>query len=189
MRLPEHVSEWLRAGGVGVIPTDTIYGLATPALNAKAVARVYKLRRRNPKKPFIILISSLTDLKKFGIKLDPMSAEFLKKHWPNAVSIVLPCSGKRFNYLHRGTKTLAFRYPGLKWLQGLIQKTGPLISTSANWEGKPPAQTIRAAKRYFGDEVDFYVDIGKRAVRPSTLISLQRGVATVLRQGAVRIRR
>ena len=46
----------LRNGGVGVVPTDTIYGIVGSALNPKTVARIYKLRRRNPKKPMIILI-------------------------------------------------------------------------------------------------------------------------------------
>ena len=55
--------------GVGVLPTDTLYGLVGSALSKKAVARIYKLRRRNPQKPFIILISSLADLKLFNIKL------------------------------------------------------------------------------------------------------------------------
>ena len=57
----------LKTGGVGVIPTDTIYGLVGSALNKKTVERVYKLRHRNSKKPMIILIGEISDLKKLGI--------------------------------------------------------------------------------------------------------------------------
>ena len=48
----------LKQGGIGVLPTDTIYGLVGSALSQRAVKRIYKVRKRNPKKPFIILISS-----------------------------------------------------------------------------------------------------------------------------------
>jgi L-threonylcarbamoyladenylate synthase len=59
----------LKEGAIGVIPTDTIYGICTSAFNRKSVEKVYKLRKRNPNKPCIILISSLEDLKKFNIRL------------------------------------------------------------------------------------------------------------------------
>ncbi len=50
------IEKILKSGGIGVIPTDTIYGLVGSALNKKAVRRIYQLRQRNPKKPLIILI-------------------------------------------------------------------------------------------------------------------------------------
>ena len=60
----------LKNSGIGVLPTDTIYGLVGRALDKKTVERIYKVRKRNPKKPLIILISSLSDLKLFGVKPD-----------------------------------------------------------------------------------------------------------------------
>ena len=60
----------LENGGVGVIPTDTLYGLVAQALNKQAVSRVYRLKQRSVHKPFIILISSYEDLAVFGIKMD-----------------------------------------------------------------------------------------------------------------------
>ena len=94
---------------------------------------------------------------------------------------------KKFEYLHRGTKTLAFRIPKAAWLRKLLQETGPLIAPSANFEGEPPALTIRAAKKYFGENVDFYADAGRLVSKPSTLIKIERGKVTVLREGAVKI--
>ncbi len=137
----------LKSGGIGVMPTDTIYGLLGSALDKKTVERIYQVRGRRPDKPLIILIGSLEDLKLFGIKPKDKTLEILKKYWPGQLSVVLPCAGKKFKYLHRGTKTLAFRWPKNKWLQNLLKKTGPLVAPSANPEGRTPAINIIEAKK------------------------------------------
>ena len=173
--------------GVGVIPTDTIYGLVGKALSRKIVKRVYKLKQRNPKKPSIILISKIDDLKLFRIKLDKNTKKFLQKYWPGKVSVILPCPYKKFSYLHRGTKTLAFRFPDCPELVSLLKKTGPLIAPSANPESEEPAKTIKEAKKYFGEKVDFYVDTDRLESLPSTLISIKNEKVEVLRQGEIKI--
>jgi len=175
----------IRSGGVGILPTDTLYGLVCRAQDDIAVKRLYKVRKRNPKRPCIILISKISDLKLFGIKLEKFEKEFLKKYWPGAVSVVLECKDKKFQYLHRGTKTLALRLPKSESLQKLISKTGPLLAPSANPEGMSPALTISEAKKYFTDQVDFYVPAGKLNKKASTLVRLKDGEVEVLRQGSV----
>jgi O-6-methylguanine DNA methyltransferase len=97
--------DWLKAalllkeGAIGVIPTDTIYGICTSAFNRKSVEKVYKLRRRNPNKPCIILISSFDDLKKFNVRLKSWQRKILEKLWPGKISVVLPTRIKRPNKL------------------------------------------------------------------------------------------
>ncbi|PIR83295.1 hypothetical protein COU19_00995 [Candidatus Kaiserbacteria bacterium CG10_big_fil_rev_8_21_14_0_10_56_12] len=81
----------LRGGAVGVLATDTLYGLVASALHEGAVTHVYRLKRRSPKKPCIILIASLDDLATFGIELSPAMREALTRYWPGPTSIVLPC--------------------------------------------------------------------------------------------------
>lgn len=181
------VREILRQGGVGILPTDTLYGVVGSAFRKKAVLRIYRLRRRSPKKPMIILIHSLADLKKFGVVVNGQMSNVLQKFWPGKVSVVLPCRSKKFAYLHQGTRTLAFRLPAKKSLRELLRYTGPLVAPSANIEGRPPAKTIRAARTYFGTRVDFYVNSGRLSGQPSTLVALHRGRLTVLRKGAVRM--
>lgn len=178
----------LKDGGIGVLPTDTLYGLVGLALNKNTVKRIYKVRQRNPKKPLIILISSLKDLAIFNIKLDSSLKKALNKFWPGKVSVILPCISKKLKYLHRGAKTLAFRFPSKKSLINLLGKTGPLVAPSANWEGQPPAKNIKEAKRFFGDEVDFYVNAGKLDSLPSTLIKIESGKVSLLRKGAVKLK-
>lgn len=171
----------LRDGGVGVLLTDTLYGLVGQTLNKKTVERIYRVKRRNEKKPFVILISAVEDLKLFGIKIDKRTKETLKEFWPGAVSIVFPCSLKKFEYLHRGTKTLAFRLPKKKSLIELLRVTGPMVAPSANPEGLPPAKGVREAKKYFGDQVDFYERGGKPKTKPSSILVMREEGVRVIR--------
>lgn len=178
----------LKQGGVGVIPTDTIYGVVGSAMRPEVVERIYLLRERTPGKPMIILISEITDLKLFGIEISEKLASFLGKIWPGKVSVVLSCPGEKFEYLHRGTHSLAFRVPDRDDLRSLLRKSGPLVAPSANPEGAPPASDVSQAKSYFGGQVDFYIDGGKMSSPPSTLIKIEGDRVTVLRPGAAKIK-
>lgn len=169
------------------MPTDTIYGLVGSAFLSKAVRRIYRVRKRSPNKPCIILISDLADFKKFKVKINFSQKRFLNKYWPGKLSVILPVAGRQFAYLHRGTNSLAFRLPAKASLRRLIAKTGPLVAPSANFEGRPPATTISEAKKYFDKRADFYVDGGKLKSKASTLVDLRGKGATILREGAVKV--
>lgn len=189
-KIDQKIINILKSGGVGVLPTDTIYGLVGLALNKKTVGKIYKLKKRSPRKPFIILIADVNDLKKFGVALDETVKKVLSEFWPGPVSVILKCPKlkKELSYLYPLNKTMAFRCPNMKWLNVLLEKTGPLVAPSANPEGLPSTETIKQAKKYFGDKVDFYFDAGTIKNSPSTLISLDNGKIEVLRQGKTKIK-
>jgi L-threonylcarbamoyladenylate synthase len=177
----------INEGAIGVIPTDTLYGLVGSAFNKSAVERIYKVRKRDLKKPFIILIDSISWLADFGIKNPPI--KILEKLWPSKITVILPCSGKKHEYLHRGTKKLAFRLPKDKNIIKILKQTGPLVAPSANISGQPPATTIKEAKKYFNDLVDFYMDGGKIVGEPSTIIEIdKKGRVKLVREGATKIK-
>ncbi len=186
MKVSFSIINILKQGGVGVLPTDTLYGLVGSAREPQAVERIYALRHRQPSKPLIILISSLNDLKTFGIKLTPSTCSLLTDLWPGPVSIILPLAGsparlKKLAYLHRGKKSLAFRLPKPKWLRDLLKKTGPLVAPSSNLAGEPPATTIGEAKKYFGKQVDFYLASGNLSGPASKLVNLTNNKIKVIR--------
>lgn len=182
-KLDREIERIILGGGVGVLKTDTLYGLVGSALSKRAVWRIYKLKRRSPKKPFIILISSIKDLLIFEIKIDFITRKILNRFWPGRISIILPCSSPNLLYLHRGVNSLAFRVPANERLIKFLRKTGPLIAPSVNLEGLKPAQTIKKAKKYFGNKVDFYVDSGKSSATPSTLIAIKDRNIIIERKG------
>jgi L-threonylcarbamoyladenylate synthase len=181
MKVPKKIIKILKEGGIGVLPTDTIYGLVGSALNKQTVERIYKVRKREKTKPFIILISDVDDLKIFGIKLKPFQKELIKKFWPGPYSLIFDCKSKKFEYLHRGNRSLAFRVPKLKWLRKLLKEVGPLVAPSANLAKMPPSTTIEEAKNYFGTKVDFYLNGGKIKNNPSRLIDIRKKQFKILR--------
>lgn len=177
----------IQQGKIGVMPTDTIYGLVGQALNSEVVERIYQVRRRRPDKPFIILIADISDLSRFKIFPDEATLVLLKKYWPNPLSVILSCPNDQLEYLHRGTKSLAFRVPADDKLRELLTQTGPLVAPSANPEGEPPAKNIRETKNYFGEVIDFYEDAGELEAPPSTLVKIENGNLEVLRPGQFKI--
>ena len=178
------VAPMLLAGQIGILPTDTLYGVVGSALSKDVVERIFAVRQRDSKKPLIILISSIEDLKYFAVEISKTQEKKLQAIWPGPVSVVLACKDEKFEYLHRGLQSLAFRLPSDERLLQLLKKTGPLVAPSANLPGQPPAQTIAQAEKYFGDQVDFYVDGGQLESEPSTIIALNKnGEERVLRGG------
>lgn len=177
--------EILKNGGVGVIPTDTIYGLVGSALRSETVERISKIKNRSDGKGFIVLISSIEDLKMFGVELTDRNKDFLNKYWPGKVSVIFKVA-KKIEYLDKGLG-LALRLPSEEDLREVLKQTGPLVAPSANPEGLPPAKNIEEAKKYFGDHVDFYEDGGNLESLPSTLVRINGDQVEVLRQGAIKI--
>ncbi len=179
----------LKKGGVAFVPTDTLYGLLANAFDKKAVERIYKIRGRDKDKPCIVLVSSFNDFKKFSITLTSDQKKFLESVWPGKISVILPCPNKKFEYLHRGKKAIAFRMigPRNKNLFNILKRMGPMVAPSANPQGMPPAKKRSEARKYFGSSVDAYVCVGTKVSKPSTLIKYENDKIIVLRQGAVKV--
>lgn len=190
-----HSSEWdiaeeiIKKDGVVVLPTDTLYGLVGRADSKKAVERIYEIKGRDENKPFIVLINSYKQFSDFGIILNSNQREFLKKVWPVEVSVIIPCLLKKFEYLHKGTHSIAFRMIAKRKrnLYKLIKLAGPIVAPSVNPQGKEPAISIKQAKKYFGDSIDLYINAGVRMSKPSTLVKFENKTWKILKQGNVKI--
>lgn len=181
----KQLTSLLKNGAVGVLPTDTVYGLVCVADNQPAVERLYGLKKRE-KKPGTVIAADIDQLVKLGIKYRYLKA--VEQYWPGAISVVLSFSDPDKNYLRAGLLTLAVRIPKDKKLSILLKQTGPLLTTSANVPGKSPANNIAEAQKYFADKVDFYVNGGDLSNRkPSTIIKIIDDEVEVLRHGAVNI--
>jgi L-threonylcarbamoyladenylate synthase len=174
--------EKLKEGDVVILPTDTLYGITASVKNRQAVEKVYSLKKRNPDKPVIVLISSLDDLSLFDIQISNQIRFFLTSLWPGKVTVILPCYSHL--HVHRGVNSIAFRIPNNQYLLALIKQVGPIIAPSANTEGNPPATTTQEACVYFKKAPLYYVEGGKIQGKPSTLISVLPSL-NILREGAV----
>ena len=166
----QNAVEILRSGGVGVGPTDTVYGVLAVADDEAAIERIYQLKRRDKTKSLIVLVSHIDQLKQFGVTDEGIQQA--KHYWPGATTLVLNAP-EAPGYLRRDKPSLAIRLPGKKSLRKLISKTGPLVAPSANPEGQSPALSHKQAVNYFGDEVDLYVgDNSPVSASSSSIISL-----------------
>ena len=182
--IDKEVIRLLNSGAVGFLPSDTIYGLSCRALDEQAVGRIHRLKKRDKHKPLVVLISSTGQLDELGIELSEVTPAL--KYWPGQLTII--CNTKKTPaWLQMGTGTQSVRIPGSPGLRRLIAKTGPLISTSANLAGQEPALNIAGAKKYFGDKLDFYVNIGMLSGKPSTIVKAGPDGLEVIRPGAVDI--
>ena len=178
------ISKLLLSGKVGVIPTDTTYGIVTLASNRSAVTRLYLLKTRQHK-PGTVVAYDIDQLVELGVPRRYLKAN--QDFWPNPISVEIRL-GDKLSYLHQATGRMAFRIPADQGLANLLKITGPLLTSSANLPAEPVASTTAQAQAYFGEQVDFYVDGGDLSSRlPSTIIRIIDAAIDVVRPGAVRI--
>ncbi len=177
--------DFLKKGKVVITPTDTILGILADALNKEAVENVYDIKKRNPLKPYIILIPDISYLNLFGIKPTKNEKKLLE-HKGITVVFDLPKERlKELEYLHRGANSLAFRIPNEKNLIKMLKILGkPVIAPSANPEGKEPAKNINEAINYFRDKIDLYIK-GETKGSPSSIVRVKKGSIQILREGSI----
>jgi len=155
---------------IGIMPTDTVYGLHCLAGNKELHKKIAELKGRSESMPYIYLIPRGYDIESFDIVGD--FSEHMNKYWPGPNTIVFPI---------RDGSTVALRVPNNDFLQEILEETGPLVSTSANPHKKMPARDVLTAKEYFGERVDFYVDGGRLDNPPSSIYKIVNNTLTKLR--------
>jgi L-threonylcarbamoyladenylate synthase len=170
------LAELVPTGPVLVTPTDTIYGFSTAYDNTAGIDRIRNLKGLN-RSTFITLIRNAEDFALLS-RATQEQARVALRHWPGPYTFIVPG-------LQNG-ETIALRMPRHTFTEDLIDAMGtPIISTSCNIHGLPPAESALAAVRQFGSDVDLYVDGGTVANPvPSTLVDLTGDQPKVLRAGA-----
>src|SRR5262249_26072151 len=144
------VAQLLLGGGIVLMPTDTIYGLhALP----KAASRIAEIKGRDEAKRFVTIAASADQL-----AVDVPAV--LRTLWPAPLTAIL----------RSGASTIAVRVPDLAWLRTLLEKTGPLISTSANKSGEAPVNDPSELPAAFRERIDGLVDGGRRGGKASAIV-------------------
>ncbi len=176
--------EALKNKKIVCIPTDTIYGLSVSAYEKQLLKKVSELKGRTS--PFILLMDSLNKIR--GI-LNEIPVSFLKlkaaRLIPGPITMLLRVRVK-VDYIVSSEGKVAVRIPSMDFLQKVLRELDfPIISTSANISGKPPARTIDDARKYFGRKVDLYIDGGELGGYPSTIIDLTEDSVKLIREGSI----
>ncbi len=165
----DELAEMLRTGGVALLPTDTIYGLHALATDERAVARIRAMKGRDGDKPFVIIAASVEQLRTLGVGVP----EQLSGIWPAPLTAILTS----------GESTIAARIPDLEWLRALLDRTGPLVSTSANRSGEPPVTSPEALANDLQNGLDALLDQGPREGKPSTIVDFTGAEPRLVREG------
>jgi len=170
----------LQIGQVIVLPTDTIYGLSCLANLVKPIKQIYRIKKRDAKKPLLILVNDLRMAKKY-VAISPVQARFLRKFWAKnqpPTSVILKDLNKLPSELTRGSDGLAIRLPKSKFLIKIIKKVDcPLVSTSLNLSGEKNINDFSKLNKYFprkSNRPDLVINAGRaRKRKPSRLIDLR----------------
>ncbi|RFT25730.1 threonylcarbamoyl-AMP synthase [Gardnerella vaginalis] len=194
----------INAGGVIVVPTDTVYGVACDPFNEDAVAKIYQLKRRPRTKALQILMSSVSDLEKLGLylpsPLDVLAEKFLPggyspiaraKKDSVATRLATLCKADENNEQNKiqAEATQGVRVPDCPELMKILRVTGPLAASSANRSGNESADSVEEAFAAFGDEIPLYLNAGPtRSHVASTVVgadSRDKDGIVILREGVI----
>ena len=145
-------SDILLRGGVVILPTDTVYGIACHPDFPEALKRIYRIKSRDAGKPVAFLADSSEAPVRHGAHLSPAARAFAARFWPGALTIVADC----------GETTEGFRVPDRDLTREIIAACGGLLRvTSANPSGEPAAATVDdRSVQAIADLCDLVVDDG-----------------------------
>jgi L-threonylcarbamoyladenylate synthase len=178
--------EALARGGLVVVPTDTVYGVAARPDLAEATARVFAAKGR-PRDLTLPVLAADAEAAGLAGALDERALRLARRFWPGPLTLVVPRTGMSMPWdLGEGRDTVGLRVPDHSRTRALLTETGPLAVTSANRSGEPTPPDCDGVKAALGDAVEVYVcDDPRPAGPPSTVLDLTGPEPRILRQGAL----
>lgn len=190
------MSEWkdienaLAIGDVVLLPTETVYGLAARADMPSAVSKIYDIKGRDFDKPLAVCVRNIGQAKTLA-QFDVVSQQLAEAFWPGPLTLVLNTKAP-FNLDDRvtgeiqGIQTIALRCPDAAWRNSIDH---PLALTSANRSGQPDCIDHESAMSVLGDEIAANLSsAAPLSGAPSTIIRVDAGKLTVLRQGELEVK-
>ena len=181
-------AEVLRGGGLVLMPTETVYGLAVDATNPAAVAAVYEAKGRPSFNPLIVHVADIEAARMIAA-FDAQALALAEAFWPGPLTIVaLALADCRVCDLARaGMDTVAVRAPAHPAALALLKAfAGPICAPSANRSGRPSPTTLAAAMEETGFAAQAALDGGPCAVGlESTVVSVMEGRVRLLRPGGL----
>lgn len=169
----------LADGGLIVIPTDTVYGLAARIDRPHAIERLFKAKERMRVKPVAVLAANLEQAR--SLALFDEAATRMATQWPGALTLVLVRRAEHAALdLGADASSIGIRVPDHQLVREILLASGPVAASSANPAGVSTPSSCAQIARHFGDTVDLYIDGGEVVGLPSRVVSLIDG-AKILR--------
>jgi tRNA threonylcarbamoyl adenosine modification protein (Sua5/YciO/YrdC/YwlC family) len=180
------IVECLQRGGIIIYPTDTIYGLGCDILAHKAIEKICRLKKVDPKKAQLSFIcSDLSHLSDYAKQVSTATFRLLKEYLPGPYTFILPASKMVPKILQSKKDTIGLRIPDNKIAQTIINELGrPILSASLPGEMVEDYTDPEIMYENFMNEVDIVIDGGIGGTEPSTVIDCTGSEPVVLRKGA-----
>lgn len=175
--------EILRAGGLVVFPTDTVYGLGSLAFDQAAIESIYAVKGRPLEKAIPILIADAADLDRLARAVTDLARRLASRFWPGPLTLVLP---KRADLpaAVSATRTVGVRVPDHAAARALLRAAGPMAVTSANLSGRSSPRSAEEAASQLGGRVPLVLDGGETPGGvPSTVVDVSGSIPVILRDG------
>jgi tRNA threonylcarbamoyl adenosine modification protein (Sua5/YciO/YrdC/YwlC family) len=174
------------AGELVVLPTDTVYGLATRPDEAAATRRLFDAKGRPPDLELPVLVPTPSAAREIA-EVDARAEALMLRFWAGPLTIVLRrTDASRSWHLGGDAGTIGVRMPHHPLALAVLARTGPLAVTSANRSGEPTPTTCEGVTAVFGASVAVYLcDEDPLEATPSTVVDLAAGDVRILRRGAV----
>lgn len=118
----EKILKHIELGGIVILPTDTVYGIATDANNVEAVKRIYAVKNRKTTKPVNILVSNMEMIENVTNTIKEKEKEIIKAFFPGALTIIFEKNKKVSDIVTAGLDTVGIRMPNNKMLLEVIEK-------------------------------------------------------------------
>jgi L-threonylcarbamoyladenylate synthase len=172
----------ISAGGLVVLPTDTVYGIGCAPSNPGAIERLFEAKRRPRSLVLPVLVDGIAAAERLA-HVDDRARRLAQRFWPGALTLVLPRSEVSASWpLGQEQETIGIRAPAAETALALLRATGPLAVTSANLSGAPTPATCDGVRAVFGSAVSAYLcDDGQIAGRASTVVDV--ASRRILREG------
>jgi len=177
----------LRAGGLVVFPTETVYGLGADASNAIALSRMFAAKGRPSDHPVIVHLQAGEDLTRWAHSIPGVAQQLADHFWPGPLTLVLRRAAGVLDAVTGGQDTVGLRTPSHPIAQRLLKAFGGGIAApSANRFGRVSPTTAQHVREELGDAVDLILDGGPCEVGiESTIVDLSTGAPVLLRPGRI----
>lgn len=182
--------EILKNGGIGIFPTDTVYGIGCRLDNEESLQRLFTIRNRPEEKAVLAVIDSIEMAQKYLLPIpEDVRTKLIDRYWPGGLTIVLPCDTEKVPSIARGGGwTLGIRQTNHPILLEVIKSLGvPLVAPSANFAGEPTPKTFAEVDKKLLNMVDCSIDGKCGGNIASTVIDCSVTPWKILREGAVQV--
>ncbi len=177
------VADVLLGGGVAVIPTDTVYGVAASLDHLEAVRRLFVVKQRPESVALPVMCPDTASARSLATSWSDDAAALADAFWPGPLTLIVPTDAARAELIG-GVGSIGLRVPNDEQLVALLRLTGPLAVSSANEHGSPPATSAVMAMSGVGRRADIIWDGGRRGGDVSTVVDLT-GEFIIRREGAL----